>query len=154
MSKVHLHKGSFELARMEIYLEPGIGFVQVSIATTVMFHLISLHPSMYPDDVYTCTRIMTLNLMTKTCVCFSMVDDTCIWYFTHLPLGKMADTFADNIFLNENVWIPIEISLKFVPRGTNDNKSALVQGMAWRWTGDKPLPEQMVAQFTDAYMRH
>ena len=25
------------------------------------------------------------------------------------------------IFLNENVWIPIEISLKFVPKGPIDN---------------------------------
>ena len=70
----------------------------------------------------------------------------------------MADTFTDNIFkcinLNENVRIFIQISLKFVPMGSNDNKSALVQVMAWRRTGDKPLPEQMLTQFTDAYMRH
>ena len=70
----------------------------------------------------------------------------------------MADTFGDNIFkcifLNENVRIFIQISLKFVPMGSNDNKSALVQVMAWRRTGDKPLPEQMLTQFTDAYMRH
>ena len=26
--------------------------------------------------------------------------------------------------------------------------------MAWRWTGDKPLPEPMLIQFTDAYIRH
>ena len=26
--------------------------------------------------------------------------------------------------------------------------------MVWRGTGDKPLPEPMPAQFTDAYMRH
>ena len=35
-----------------------------------------------------------------------------------------------------------------------DNKSALVQVMAWRWSGDKPLPEPRMTQFTDAYMRH
>ena len=77
---------------------------------------------------------------------------------TYLPLDKMADTFADNIFrcifLNENVRILIHISLKFVPRGSNDNKSALVQVMAWCQTSDKPLPEQMLTQFTDTYMRH
>ena len=33
-----------------------------------------------------------------------------------------------------------------------DNKPALVQVMAWRRTGDKPLPELMLIQFTDAYM--
>ena len=25
--------------------------------------------------------------------------------------------------------------------------------MAWHWTGDKPLSEPMLTQFTDAYMR-
>ena len=30
------------------------------------------------------------------------------------------------IFLNENVWIPIEISLKFVPKGSIDSITALV----------------------------
>ena len=68
-----------------------------------------------------------------------------ITLLTHLPLDKMADTLADDtfkcIFLNENVRIMIQISLKFVPRDSNDNKSALVQVMAWRRTGDKPLPE-------------
>ena len=57
-------------------------------------------------------------------------------------------------FFNENYRIPIQISLKFVPRSPIDNKPALVQVMAWRWTGDKPLPEPMVAQFPDVYMRH
>ena len=48
----------------------------------------------------------------------------------------------------------IQISLKFVPEGPIDNKAVLVQVMAWRRTGDKPLSELMLTQFTDAYMRH
>ena len=122
----------------------------------------------------------------------------------------MADTFADNIFkhfiLKENFKILIQISLKFVTRGANDNKSALVwQVLVWCQTGDhylglaldilkveswmqmgrtaniiikysiyvfasicknmhillmgrryceRWLPEQMLTQFTDAYMQH
>ena len=59
------------------------------------------------------------------------------------------------IFLNENVRISIKISLKFVPKGPINNNPALVQIMAWRWSGDKPLCEPMtVSYFTDAYMRH
>ena len=58
------------------------------------------------------------------------------------------------IFLNENELMSIQISLKFVPIVPIDNKSALVQVMAWRRTGDKPLSEAMMTQFTDAYMRH
>ena len=57
-------------------------------------------------------------------------------------------------FLNENDRIPIRISLNFVPRSPIDNNPALVQVMAWRRTGAKPLPELMLTQFTDAYMRH
>ena len=56
--------------------------------------------------------------------------------------------FADDIFmcifLNENVWIAIKISLKFVPKGPINNIPALVQTMAWRRPGDKPLSEPMM----------
>ena len=45
------------------------------------------------------------------------------------------------IFLNENIWISIKISLKLVPRGSINNIPALVQIMAWRRPGDKPLSE-------------
>ena len=48
------------------------------------------------------------------------------------------------IFANENVWIPIKISPKFVPQGPINNILALVQIMAWRRPGDKPLSEPMV----------
>ena len=57
-------------------------------------------------------------------------------------------------FMNETFSILIRISLKFDPKGPTDNKSVLVQVMAWRRTGDKPLPEPMLAQFAEAYMRH
>ena len=48
------------------------------------------------------------------------------------------------IFLNENVWISIEISLKFVPKGQINNIPALVRIMAWRRPGNKPLSEPMM----------
>ena len=54
--------------------------------------------------------------------------------------------------MNENFCIFIRISLKFVPKGQIDNKPALVQVIAWRRTGDKPLPEPMLTQFTDIYV--
>ena len=56
--------------------------------------------------------------------------------------------FADDIFkcilLNENVWIPNKISLKFVPKGRINNIPSLAQIMAWRRPGDKPLSEPMM----------
>ena len=41
-------------------------------------------------------------------------------------------------------WIPIEVSLKFVPRGSFNNNPALFQIMAWRRPGDKPLTEPVL----------
>ena len=66
----------------------------------------------------------------------------------------LAEDIFNCIFLNENDTILIQISLKYVPMSPIDNKSALVQVMAWRRTGDKPLPEPMMTQITDAYMWH
>ena len=48
----------------------------------------------------------------------------------------------------------IWISLKCVPKGPIDNKSALVQVMAWHRTGNKPIPEQMLTQIIVTYMLH
>ena len=56
-----------------------------------------------------------------------------------------ADDVFKCIFLNGNLWIVIKISLKFVPKGPINNIPALVQIMAWRRTGHKPLSEQMMA---------
>ena len=52
------------------------------------------------------------------------------------------------IFLNENVWIPTKISMKFVPKGSINNIPALVQIMAWCRPGDKPLSEPMMVSLT------
>ena len=57
----------------------------------------------------------------------------------HFP----ADIFK-LIFVNEIIWISIKISLRFVPRGRINNIPALVQIMAWRRPGDKPLSEPMM----------
>ena len=66
----------------------------------------------------------------------------------------LTDSNFKCIFLNENYRILIGISLKSIPMSPIDNKPALVQVMAWRRTGDKPLSEPMLTQFTDAYMLH
>ena len=57
-----------------------------------------------------------------------------------------ADAIFKCIFLNENVWLPIKISLKFVPQGPINNIPALVQMMAWRRPGDKPLSGPMMVR--------
>ena len=42
-------------------------------------------------------------------------------------------------------WFWLKISVKFIPKGPINNIPALVQIMAWRRSGDKPLPEPMMA---------
>ena len=73
-----------------------------------------------------------------------------IFWFNSLRPRQMVAILADDIFkwifLNENVIILIEISLKSVPKGPINNIPALVQIMAWRRPGDKPLSEPMMVR--------
>ena len=70
--------------------------------------------------------------------------------FNTLRLRQNGRHFADNIFksisLNENFQIWNKISLKHAPLGLIENMAALVQIMAWRQTGDKPLSEAMMVE--------
>ena len=59
--------------------------------------------------------------------------------FCHFP-----DDVFKSICFNENVYISIKISLKFVPKGPIDNIPALVQILAWRRSGDKPSSEAIM----------
>ena len=74
------------------------------------------------------------------------------------PPGQNGLHFADDLFkyniLNEKLRILVLILLKFVPQRPIDNKSALVQVMAWRRIGDEPFCKTMLTRFSDAYMRH
>ena len=77
-----------------------------------------------------------------TCTVYPMV---CINTLRPRQDGRhFADNIFKCIFLNENVWIPIKNSLKFVPKGPINNIPTLVQIMAWRRSGDKTLSEPMM----------
>ena len=60
----------------------------------------------------------------------------------HFP----GDTFK-RIFLNENA----EISLKFVPKDPINKIPALLQIMAWRRPGNKPLSEPIMVGYWRIY---
>ena len=66
----------------------------------------------------------------------------------------LAEGILKCIIMYENDQILRQISLKSVLGSPIDKMWALVQVMAWRWIGNKPLTEPMMAQFADAYMRH
>ena len=65
-------------------------------------------------------------------------------YVDSLRPRHFAEDVFKRIFLNENVWISLRISLKFVPKCPINKSPALVQIMAWRRPGDKPLSEPMM----------
>ena len=69
--------------------------------------------------------------------------------------GQNGRHFADDIskcvFLNENVWIPIKISLKFVPKGPINNIPSLVLIMVSCRPGAKPLSEPMMVVYRRIY---
>ena len=70
-----------------------------------------------------------------------------IFSLTHWGRDKMAAISRQHFqidFLEWILWISIKMSLKFVPRGPIINIPALVQIMAWRRPGDKPLSEPMM----------
>ena len=96
------------------------------------------------------------------CTCISQVQyhnhihyvhkQGCPWV-NRLRLRQNGHHFVDDtfnrIFVNENVRILIKFSLKFVPNGPVNNIPALVQMMAWRRPGDKPLSETSDGYSTD-----
>ena len=67
----------------------------------------------------------------------------------HFSDGKFK-----SIFLYYTCGLFDWISLKLVLETSVYNTSTLVWIAAWRWTGDKPLSESKIVQFTDAYASH
>ena len=64
-------------------------------------------------------------------------------------IGRHFATTISNALFDGNIWVSIGISLKFVFDGPINNIPALVQTIAWRRPGDKPLSD---GQITDAYI--
>ena len=109
------------------------------------------------------------SFISYSCILYFNPQNRSVWYVSYslicdyIPMWRSSTTkncistlrpwhdgshFTDNIFkwifLNKKVWILIEIPLKFVSKGLINNNPALVQIMAWRRPGDKPLSEPMM----------
>ena len=96
----------------------------------------------YAIDLYMCP-LLWASCQLSVDLCTIYHD----WFNTLRPRQNGRHFAADIskcIFLNENDWISIKISLKFIPRGPINYIAALVQIMAWRRPGDKPLSEPMM----------
>ena len=73
-------------------------------------------------------------------------------WLTHWGRDKIAaifqTTFLKWIFMDEGVWISIEMSLTFIPKGPVNNIPALVQIMAWRRPSDNHCLNEWVQSVT------
>ena len=123
----HQHKHRDKHRHTQKTNTPGEKYHHLAIAADKHFYQSTLTSSYFPFLVVIIISITIIN---------------------SLRLRQNRRHFAEDVFkcnfLNGNVWIPIKISLKFVPTGPINNIPALVQIMAWRRPGDKPLPEPMM----------
>ena len=92
--------------------------------------------------------ISTLPLSLSRCRWYHAAIDHVISTLRQRQNGRhFPDDIFKWIFLNENIWISINVSLlKFIPKGPINNIPTLVQIMAWRRLGDKPLSEPMMVR--------
>ena len=78
-------------------------------------------------------------------------------YFNTLGPKQNGRYWADDIFkcifFNENVWISLQISLKFVPKIPHNNIPALVQVMDWHRPGDQWVKDNPTITFVYAVER-
>ena len=72
-------------------------------------------------------------------------------YAEAIALGQRYD-FLNITEVTSKDMGKFRISLKFVPNSRIDNKPVSGQVIAWSRIGDRPLPEPMITQFTDAYI--
>ena len=98
------------------------------------------------DDSTNTILFMHISWFCLNCVT-NDADTAHAWFNTLRPRQNgrhFPDDIVKCIFLNKNVWISINISLKFVPKSLLNNIPSLVQIMAWHRPGGKPLSEPMM----------
>ena len=84
--------------------------------------------------------ILRLNSGILRCRPMQMFHTLRLWQNRH----HFANDIWKNILLNENVWLPIKISMTINLKGPINNIPALVQIMIWGRQGDKPLSKLMI----------
>ena len=103
---------------------------------------------------YTCTSVWVC-----VCVCVCVgggggIDKTMeLFFIFHFCFDTLRPRRSSrhfpyhifkSIFLNENIWVLLKISLMLVPKVRINDIPTLVQIRAWRRSGDKSLAEQMI----------
>ena len=97
----------------------------------------------FTDDIFNAFSWMKFALII---ISLKFVPRRPVSILTHWGRDKMdaiSQTTLSNTFLRMKM---LELWLKFVPEGPINNIPALVQIMAWRHPGDKPLSEPMLVR--------
>ena len=155
-----LHKGQWRRALM-FFLYAHEQAIEQTIETPVIWDAIALVMTSlqwrYQHDTHVlsnhqvkCQRAFRLSTAMRNAV--GLWYPT-LWWLPAINTSRpkwngqhFADDIFKRIFVNENVWISIKISLKFVPKGPINNIASLIQIMAWCRPGDKPLSELMMVR--------
>ena len=124
-------------------------------STTLKVHYLNLKKNAWQLQDFQSTTVERKHEHDQICLQYNSTEFYFQWGNLFNTLGpKQNDRhFPDVfkwIFVNENAWLSIKISLKFVPWGLINNTPALI--MARHQLDDKPLSEQMMVQVIDTYM--
>ena len=132
----------------KIKLADYVSSIFTSIFSSISYILIQCSTQFVAS--WLTSYMSTLDLVMNRCrICYKSLPEPVISYnyncYKHIEAETKWPPFSrrhfEMHFLNEIELISIKISLKFVPKGPINNIPALVQIMAWRRPGDKPLPE-------------
>ena len=121
------------------------GFMLFSVKVHRKVSMRALLAVVFPSQFFNVHRFTPCHLQYMWLISFMI--HVCVYLNTLRPIRNeqhFTDDIFKRIFFNENVWISLKISLKFVPKGPIINIPALVQIMAWRCSGVKPLSEPMM----------
>ena len=136
-SNLHLNRVVWACYIVQIFWEVGVECTCIMWGVGRAVNQTSLLSKLFAVKWYTVYTIEYVHGLGVPC--FVVVN-------TLRPIqnGRHFPNIFKCIFLNENVWILIIISMKLVPKVRITNIPALVQIMAWRRLGDKPLSESIV----------
>ena len=147
--------------------EPVLDNCQLDPRERLSVRFESIYNDIHSRNCVSKCRLYNGGHFVSALMCWSSMESTDVWRAMDGPMERtkwpsvlmateintlrpkqdgrhFPDDILKCIFLNENVWIALTISLKCVRKVRTNNIPSLVQIMAWRRPGDKPLTEPIM----------
>ena len=129
---------------------PNCSFFRANTLEILLSYTKPLHWSCW--QVLWCAKFIRKSRVMLYRTCFSSQGEMVETLINTVKSRQNDCHFPDDIFKcifwKKNVLNLIKISLKYISKGPIDNIPALVQIMAWRRPGAKPLSEPMMARLS------